>query len=85
MSKDKWVKLFITTETQTVLMIVPTTTGVQIEASVMIDGKIRSSMIYTGTDMETAQEKFEGFTREQAVSFVSHVMGNPEDVVVVNE
>ena len=88
MKNDKWVKLFITTETQTALMFIPATDvegGVQVEASVMINGKLKSSLIYAGTDMDAAQDKFDGFTRDDATAFVAHVMASPDDAVVIND
>ena len=73
MTNDKWVKLFITTETQSILMIRPANDvkgGIQVEISVMLDGKVRSELLYAGKDKAKAQERFDSFDRDAANMFV---------------
>ena len=81
MTNGKWVKLFITTETQSLLIVKPADEvkdGFQVEISVMLDGKVRSELLYAGKDKAKAQKRFDDFDRDAANMFV-------ESAIVVSE
>ena len=75
MLNDKWVKLFVTTETQTVLTIVFENGRWQVEASVMINGDMYSVDAFQGEegidDLEAAKKAFDNFSRLDASAFVA--------------
>jgi len=74
MLNDKWVKLFITTTTQTLVIARPANDvegGLQVEATVMLDGAVHSKLLYAGKDSDKQQSVFDSFTREDAVDFVA--------------
>ena len=73
MTNDKWVKLFITTETQTVLQFTRDNGRWIVEANVMIDGEMHNTEVYAGEDLDEAQKAFDSFDREDANMFTESV------------
>lgn len=73
MKNDKWMKLFITPKTQTVLQFILDNGRWIVEANVMINGEMHNTEVYAGEDKKKAQKMFDSYDREKALSFVNEI------------
>ena len=73
MKNDKWVKLFITTKTQTIVTMINDGEIITVEAMVTVKGKLLTELVYADKDAEKAEKAFDGFDRDAAAKFVKSV------------